>query len=205
MMAELEEVDGSQGQGAQGSGQAGAGQTAQGAGGQEGPPQGSQEQDTGIPTQAPPQLPPRALRLSSVQDITIREYIGEIKAEIGSSNKNIQMANYRLTSINKMVPQVSRALSEKHNPKGPIVQSLVNQIFSVVKGVDDILSKLEEANINVNVTLDILKDYGESDQFNHARFSDDIEYMRKNLRYKIDKLQTEFTIRKHEIEKIVSL
>ena len=31
-MAELEEVDGSQGQGAQGSGQAGAGQTAQGSG-----------------------------------------------------------------------------------------------------------------------------------------------------------------------------
>ena len=62
-----------------------------------------------------------------------------------------------------MVPQVSRALSEKHNPKGPRVQSLVNQILSVVKGVDDILSKLEEANINVNVTLDILKDYGESD------------------------------------------
>ena len=105
-MAELEEVDGSQGQGAQGAGQAqagqtaqgpsqgGSGQTAQGAGGQEGPTQGSQEQDSGIPTQAPPQLPPRALRLSSIQDITIREYIGEIKAEVGSSNKNIQMANY---------------------------------------------------------------------------------------------------------------
>ena len=104
-----------------------------------------------------------------------------------------------------MVPQVSRALSEKHNPKGPIVQSLVNQILSVVKGVDDILSKLEEANINVNVTLDILKDYGESDQFNPAHFSDDIEYTQKNLWYKIDKLQTEFTIRKHEIENCQSL
>ena len=84
MMAELEEVDGYQGQGAQGSGQAGAVQTAQGAGGQEGPPQGGQEQAAGAPTQTPPQLPPRALRLSSVQDITIREYIAEIKAEIGS-------------------------------------------------------------------------------------------------------------------------
>ena len=56
------------------------------------------------------------------------------------------MANYRLTSLDKMIPQVSRALSEKHNPKGPIVQSLVNQILSVVKGVDDILSQLEEVH-----------------------------------------------------------
>ena len=111
MMAELEEVDGSQGQGAQGSGQAGAVQTAQGAGGQEGPPQGGQEQDTGAPTQTPPQLPPRALRLSSVQDDTIREYIAEIKAEIGNSNKNIQMANYRLSSIDKIFYPNSKKLT----------------------------------------------------------------------------------------------
>ena len=109
------------------------------------------------------------------------------------------MANYQLTSIDKMVPQVSRALSQKHNPKGPVVQSLVNQISAVVKAVDDILEKSEEANITVNAMLDILKDYGVSDQFNPAHFSDDIEYTRKNLRYKIDNLQTEFTIRKHEI------
>ena len=144
-MAELEEVDGSQGQGAQGAGQVqagqtaqgpsqggsgqtaqgssqgGAGQTAQGGVGQEGLPQRSQEQEAGMPTQTPPQLPPRALRLSSVQDITIMEYIAEIKAKIGTSTKNIQMANYQLTSIDKMVPQVSRALSQKQNPKGPVV------------------------------------------------------------------------------------
>ena len=78
-----------------------------------------------------------------------------------------------------MVPQVSRALSEKHNLKGPIVQSLLNQILSVVQAVDDILAKLEEANINVNVTLDLLKDYGESDSFNPTHFSNDIEYTRK--------------------------
>ena len=81
----------------------------------------------------------------------------------------------------------------------------MNQILAVVKAVDDILAKLEEANITVNVTLDILKDYGVSDQFNPAHFSDDIEYTRKNLRYKIDKLQTEFTIRKQEIENCQSL
>ena len=60
-------------------------------------------------------------------------------------------------------------------------------------------------NINVNVTLDILKDYGESENFNPTHFNDNIEYTRKNLRYKIDKLQTEFTIRKHEIENCQSL
>ena len=79
-MAELEEVDGSQGQGAQGASQAqagqtqgpsqggagqtaqrssqgGTGQTAQGGVGQEGLPQRSQEQEAGMPTQTPPQLP----------------------------------------------------------------------------------------------------------------------------------------------------
>ena len=89
-MAELEEMDGSQGQGAQGSGQAGGVQAAQAAGGQEGASQGSQEQDTGAGTQAPPQLPPRALRLSSVQDDTIREYIAKIKSEM-----EIQTKTYR--------------------------------------------------------------------------------------------------------------
>ena len=161
-MAELEEIANSQSQGTQGAGQAGGVQAApQAAGDQEGGAQGSQEQETGAGTQAPPQLPRAALRLSSVQDETIKEYISEIRSEVGNSNKNIQAANYRLTSLDKMVPQVSRSLSEKHNPKGPIVQSLLNQILSVVQAVDDILAKLEESNINVNVTLDLLKDYGE--------------------------------------------
>ena len=205
-MAEIKEIANSQGQSTQGSRQAGGVQTAaQAAGDQEGGTQGSLKQKTGAGTQAPPQLPPRALRLSSVQDETIKEYFSKIKSEVGNSNKNIQAANYRLTSLDKMVPQVSRALSEKHNPKGPIVQSLLNQILSVVQAVDDILAKLEEANINVNVTLDLLKDYGESDSFNPTHFSDDIEYTRKNLRYKIDKLQNEFTIRKNEIENYQSL
>ena len=114
-MAELEEIANSQGQGTQGSGQAGGVQAAaQAAGDQEGGAQGSQEQETGAGTQAPPQLPRAALRLSSVQDETIKEYISEIRSEVGNSNKNIQAANYRLTSLDKMVPQVSRSLSEKH-------------------------------------------------------------------------------------------
>ena len=53
--------------------------------------------------------------------------------------------------------------------------------------------------------MDILKDYGESENFNPTHFNDNIEYTRKNLRYTIDKLQTEFTIRKHEIENCQSL
>ena len=91
--------------------------------------------------------------------------------------------------------QISRALSEKNNPKGPIVQSLVNQTLSIIKGVDEIVSKLEDAYITVNVALDILQDYGVSDQFNPAHFKDDIDHTRKNLWYKNDKLQTEFTIK----------
>ena len=103
------------------------------------------------------------------------------------------------------MPQISRALSDKNNPKGPVVQSLVNQTLSIIKGTDEIVSKLEEASITVNVTLDILQDYGVSDQFNPAHYKDDIDHTRKNLQYKIDKMQREFTIKKQEIENLQSL
>ena len=115
------------------------------------------------------------------------------------------MANYRLTSIDKLVPQISRALSQKNNPKGPVVQSLVNQTLSIIKGVDEIVSKLEEAYITVNVTLDILQGYEVSDLFNPANYKDDIDHTCKNLRYKIEKLNTEFTIKKQEVENIQAL
>ena len=104
-----------------------------------------------------------------------------------------------------MIPQVNWSLSEKHNPKEPIIQSLINQILSVVQSVDEIIAKLEESNVNVNVTLDILKDYGEHENFNPDDFADDIDYTRRSLRYEIDKLQSEFIIRKTEIENCQSL
>ena len=202
-MAEIEELEGSQGQGVQGAGQTQAGQ-AQGQI-QEGQVQtapgtsqgGASQTAQGVERQeGSPQLPPRSLRLSTVQDITIRDHVAEIKAELGNSTKNIQNANYRLTAIDKLVPQISSALAQKNNPKGPVVQSLVNQTLSIIKGVDEIVSKLEEAYITVNVTLDILQGYEVSDLFNPANYKDDIDHTRKNLRYKIEKLNTEFTIKK---------
>ena len=75
----------------------------------------------------------------------------------------------------------------------------------MVQAVDEIIAKLEESNINVNVTLDILKDYGEHENFNPTDFADDIDYTRRSLRYKIDKLQNEYVIRKTEIENCQSL
>ena len=99
-----------------------------------------------------------------------------------------------------MIPQVNRSLSEKHNPKEPIIQSLINQILSIAQSVVEIMAKLEESSVNVNVNLDILKDFGELDNFNPDDFTEDIEYTRRSLRYKIEKLQKEFLIRKTEIE-----
>ena len=209
-MAEIEELEGSQGQGVQGAGQTQAGQgqiqegqvqTAPGTsqGGASQTAQGGERQE------GPPQLPPRALRLPTVQEVTIRGHVADIKAELGTSTKIIQNANYRLTSIDKLVPQISTALAARNNPKGPVVQSLVNQTLSLIKGVDEIVSKLEDSYIPVNVTLDILQGYEVSDLFNPANYKEDIDHTRRNLRYKIDKLNTDFVIKKQEIENLQSL
>ena len=105
-------------------------------------------------------MPPRAApRLSSVQVEAVKEYITEIRSEVAVTTKNIVAANYRISSLDKMIPQVNRSLLEKNNLKGPIIQSLVNQILSTVESVDQIISKLEESSVNVNVNLDIIKDF----------------------------------------------
>ena len=196
-MAELEEISGTEGGGAQAAGQAG--------GGHEGGAQGGQVAEAGAEAQAPPMPPRAAPRLSSVQVEAVKEYITEIRSEVAVTTKNIVAANYRISSLDKMIPQVNRSLLEKNNLKGPIIQSLVNQILSTVESVDQIISKLEESSVNVNVNLDIIKDFEEIDGFNPNDFTEDIEYTRRNLKYKIEKLQNEFLVRKTEIENAQAL
>ena len=135
-----------------------------------------------------------------MQAEAVKEYITVIRSEVAITTKNIGAANYRIGSLDKMIPQVNRSLLEKNNPKGPIIQSLINQILSTVQSVDEIISKLEESSVNVNVNLDIIKDFGEMDNFNPDDFTEDIQYTKRSLRYKIEKLQKEFLIRKTEIE-----
>merc|ERR1711954_219766 len=84
--------------------------------------------------EGPPQLPSRAQRLSTIQEPTIRGYVQEIKAEMGAATKIIHNANYCLNSIVNLVPQISAALAARNNPRGPVIQSLVNQTLSLLKG-----------------------------------------------------------------------
>ena len=154
----------------------------------------------------PPPMPPRtAPHLNSVQVEAVKEYIDEIRSEIALTTKNISAANYRISSLDKLIPQVNRSLSEKNNPKGPVIQSLVNQIMSTVESVDQIIYKLEESSVNINVNLDIIKDFQEIDGFDPDDFSDDIQYTRRNIKYKLEKLQSEFLICKTEIENAQAL
>merc|ERR1711954_592989 len=132
--------------------------------------------------EGPPQLPSRAQILSTIQEPTIRGYVQEIKSEMGAATKIIQNANYRLNSIVNLVPQISAAPAARNNPRGPVVQSLVNQTLSLIKGVDDIVSKLDESYISINVTLDTLQAYEVSDLFNAANFREGIDHTRKRLR-----------------------
>merc|ERR1711954_468984 len=152
-----------------------------------------------------PQIPSRAQRLSTIQEPTIRGYVQEIKAEMGAATKIIQNANYRLNSIVNLVPQISATLAARKNPRGPVIQSLVNQTLSLIKGVDNIISKLDDSYISVNVTLDTLKAYKVSDLFNAVSFKEDIEYTHRSLKFKINKLNTEFLVKKQEIENLQAL
>merc|ERR1711954_363099 len=74
-----------------------------------------------------------------------------------------------------------------------------------IKGVDDIVSKLEDSYISVNVTLDTLQAYKVSELFNPANFKEDINHTRKSLRFKINKLNSEFIIKEQEIENLQAL
>ena len=150
-MAEISELSETEGGGADAVGEAG--------GGTEGEAQGVQVSEGGAEAQAPPMPPRTAPRLSSVQVEAVKEYINEIRSEVALTTRNIAAANYRISSLDKMIPQVNRSLSEKNNPKGPIIKSLVNQILSTVESVDQIISKLEDSSVNVNVNLDIFKGF----------------------------------------------
>merc|ERR1712081_101725 len=155
--------------------------------------------------EGPPKPPLRAQRLSTIEEPTIKEYVQEIKSEVGAATKIIQNANYRLNSIDALVPQISPALAARNKPRGPVVTSLVNQTLSLVTGVNEIVSKLDDSFITVNVTLDTLEAYEVSDLFNAASFKEDIEYTRKSLKYKISKLNKDFLIKKQEIENLQAL
>merc|ERR1711954_283385 len=74
-----------------------------------------------------------------------------------------------------------------------------------IKGVDDIVSKLEDSYISVNVTLDTLQAYKVSELFNPANFKEDIDHTRKSLRFKINELNSEFVMKKQEIENLQAL
>ena len=141
-MADIEEIESIPGQGAQPLDQreqvepvpgTSRGDQGQVQGEQEGPPRS-------LLPEGPPKPPLRAQRLSSIEEPTIKEYVQEIKSELGAATKVIQNANYRLNSIDTLVPQISAALAARNKPTGPVVTSLVNQTLSLVAGVDEIVS-----------------------------------------------------------------
>ena len=141
-LSEISEGGGADAVGAAGGGTEGGAQGVQGSqGGAEAPARDTPQGQGSGRTQAnqPPPMPPRtAPRLNSVQVESVKEYIDEIRSEIALTTKNISAANYRISSLDKLIPQVNRSLSEKNNPKGPVIQSLVNQIMSTVESVDQI-------------------------------------------------------------------
>ena len=129
-MAELSEISeggGADAVGAAGGGIEGGAQGAQGSqGGAEAPagdtPQG---QGSGQPqANHPPPMPSRtAPRLNSIQIESVKQYVDEIRGEMALTTKHISAATYCVNNLDKLIPQINRSLSEKHNPTGPIITS----------------------------------------------------------------------------------
>ena len=136
-MAELSEISeggDADAVGAAGGGTEGGAQGVQGSQGGAEAPAGDTSQGQGSGrTQAnqPPPMPPRtAPCLNSIQVESVKEYMEEIRGNIALTTKNISAANYCINSRDKLIPQINRSLSEKNNPTGPVIQSLVNQVMS---------------------------------------------------------------------------
>ena len=98
-----------------------------------------------------------APRLNSIQNDSVKPYVDEIRTELGLTTKHISAASYRVKKLDELIPQINRSLAEKHNPSGPVVTSLVNQVMSAIDSVDAITHKLEESSDNINVNLDIIE------------------------------------------------
>ena len=100
-MADIEEIESIPGQGAQPLDQREQGEPVPGTSrGDQGQIQGEQEgPPRSLLPEGPPKPPLRAQRLSSIEEPTIKEYVQEIKSELGAATKVIQNANYHLNSI----------------------------------------------------------------------------------------------------------
>ena len=130
-----------------------------------------------------------APRLNSIQIYLGKPYADQIRTEIGLTTKHISAASYRVKKLDELIPQINRSLAEKHNPSGPVITSLVNQVMSAIDSVDSITQKLEEASDNINVNLDIIQDFEDLQGFGPREFSEDINYLRNSVKFKIDNLQ----------------
>ena len=53
--------------------------------------------------------------------------------------------------------------------------------------MNKITHKLEDASDNINVNLDIIQDFEDIQGFDSQEFSEDINYMRNSVRFKIEK------------------
>ena len=143
--------------------------------------------------------------LNNIQNDSVKPYVDEIRTELGLTTKHISAASYRVKKLDELIPQINRSLAEKHNPSGPVVTSLVNQVMSAIDSVDAITHKLEEASDNINVNLDIIENFEDLDGFDPREFSEDISYLRNSVKFKIDNLQGDFLTRKIQMENAQSL
>ena len=121
------------------------------------------------------------------------------------TTKHISAATCHVNNLDKLIPQINRSLSEKHNPTGPVISSLVNQVMSAIDSVDKIIHKLEDASDNIVVNLDIIQDFEDIQGFDPQEFSEEIKYTRNSIRFKIETRQGYFLTRKIQMENAQAL
>ena len=77
--------------------------------------------------------------------------------------------------------------------------------MSAIDTIDAIAHKLEEASDNINVNLDLTENFQDLDGFDPREYQEDISYLRRSVKYKIDNLQEDFLTRKIQMENAQSL
>ena len=102
--------------------------------------------------------------------------------------------------MDEIIPKINQSLAQEHHPGGPVVTSYVNQVMSAISTIELIAQKVEECSDAININLDLIQNTEDLQGFDPLEYKDDITYFRRNIAFKMDSVQSEFLMRKIQLE-----
>ena len=132
-------------------------------------------------------------------------FVNKIGSALGEIKKNISSATYRVKKMDEIIPKINQSLSQQHHLGGPVVSSYVDQCMSAISTIELIAQKVEESSDSININLDLIQNTEDLQGFDPDDYEDDITYFRRNIAFKMDRLQSEFLAGKIQLENAQSL